>query len=159
MILKLKIWALLWLYKTLNGYFNVSVKVLFAQITHETANFESEVYKQNNNLFGMREAKTRKRSVEGTNLNHAVYKNHSQSIVDYFLRQKYFKISNGNDDIYITDTLNSNYAEDKDYLRKWKWHVENTSTPLFSKVLIYGGLFFLGVVAIIILLFKLLKNN
>jgi len=159
MFLKLKIWGLLWLYKTLNGYFNISVKLLFAQVVHETGNFKSEVYTKNNNLFGMREAKTRKRSVEGTNLNHAVYKNHRQSIVDYFLRQKYFKILNTNDSSYINSTLKSNYAEDKDYKRKWIWHVEHTSTPIFSKVLVYGGLFFLVLITLIYLTFKLLKND
>lgn len=142
--LKIKLWVLLWYYKNFYGFVNISVKVFYAQIMHETGNLTSEVFKKNNNLFGMREAKQRKRSVEGSNLGHAVYKNHSQSIVDYFLRQKNFKISNQSDTGFIDDTVNSNYAEDKKYKEKWIATIKKIKAPLLSNIAMYGGLFFFG---------------
>lgn len=142
--LKIKLWVLLWYYKNLYGFVNISVKVFYAQIMHETGNLSSEVFKQNHNLFGMREAKQRKRSVEGTNLGHALYKNHSQSIVDYFLRQKNFRISNQSDTEYIDATVNSNYAEDKNYKAKWLNTIKTVKVPVLQNIAIYGGLFFFG---------------
>jgi flagellum-specific peptidoglycan hydrolase FlgJ len=141
--LKIKLWVLIWYYKNFYGFINISVKVLYAQMMHETGNLKSEVFKQNNNLFGMREAKVRKRSVEGSNLGHAVYKNHSQSVVDYFLRQKNFRISNQDDTSYINDTVNSNYAEDKSYKEKWVNTIKTIKIPILKNIAIYGGLFFL----------------
>ncbi|MFI1773764.1 glucosaminidase domain-containing protein [Thalassobellus citreus] len=151
MLLKLKIWLLLWFYKTINGYYTVSTKLLFAQAYHETGNFKSEVYKENKNLFGMREAKVRKKTAIGTNKGHAVYKNHRQSIIDYFLRQKNFNIPNSSDNTYMLNTVASNYAEDPLYLQKWRALKTKVKVPFVVNILVYGGLFFLLLIMFLIL--------
>ncbi len=157
MWLQLKIWVLITVYKYLHGYSKISTKLIFAQAKHETGNFTSDVFKENHNLFGMRQAKVRKNTATGTNRNHATYKNHRSSIIDYFLRQSNFKIPNVNDTDFMLKTVGSNYAEDKNYLSKWTTIYKNTVTPLALKVLMYGGLFFL--VLIVSLMFRSIKKS
>lgn len=155
----LKIWCLLWFYKTYYGYFKVSVKCLYAQAKHETGNFTSEVFKDNNNLFGMRQAFIRPRDVEGTRHNHAYYKNHRQSVIDYFLRQKYYKLGNLTDEEFMQATIQSNYAEDTSYITKWKAHILQVKTPFLFSLIIYGGLFFLFVMPLLYFIIKLFKKH
>lgn len=143
MFLKLKIWILIFITKSRYGYFKVSTKCLFAQAVHETGNFTSEVYRENNNLFGMREPSKRQTKAIGTNKGHAIFQTHYASIVDYFLRQKYFNIPNSPDTIYMGQTLKSKYATDKNYLPKWQLHIKNMKKPMLLNVITYGGLFFL----------------
>jgi len=105
--------------KYVYGFRKISTKLIYAQFYHETANFQSQVFTQNKNVSGMREAKIRKNTALGSRLNHAYYKSVFHSIVDYFLRQKYFNINSSNDEQYISSTVNSNYAEDTQYQTKW----------------------------------------
>jgi flagellum-specific peptidoglycan hydrolase FlgJ len=52
-----------------------------AQIVHETDFFSSKVFKENNNLFGMKE--NRRGFCKGTKNGHAFYVSKEQSIKDY----------------------------------------------------------------------------
>ena len=52
---------------------------------HETNNFQSDIYKENNNLFGMKQATKRENTAIGTNREHAVYCCDEDSILDFFL--------------------------------------------------------------------------
>ncbi|WP_142786099.1 glucosaminidase domain-containing protein [Changchengzhania lutea] len=158
MYLQVKIWLLIWFYKNLNGYYNISTKLLYAQALHETGKFTSAVFKQNKNLFGMRQPTKRKTTATGSNLGHATYTSHRKAIIDYFIRQKYSKIFNTNDNRYVVDTVRSGYAEDKLYAVKWQRIKENTKVPFFVHLLAYGGLFFLLLV-VFITIFKGERNN
>ncbi|AGO47285.1 mannosyl-glycoprotein endo-beta-N-acetylglucosaminidase [Cellulophaga phage phi12:2] len=143
---RLKIWVLIWWYKNLNGYGNISVKLLYSQAWHETGNFKSPVYEQNKNLFGMRHPSKRKTLSLGSNLSHARYKSHKDSIVDYFYRQQNFRIANVSDEQYMEATVKSNYAEDKNYYAKWKAIYLKMKLPVDNKLLYMVGLFFLVVI-------------
>lgn len=150
MLLKLKLWIYIYIIKSYYGYFKVSAKCIYAQAVHETGGFTSAVYQENKNLFGMRQPSKRKTKAIGTNKNHAIFKNHYESVVDYFLRQKYFNIPNSTDTIYMGQTLKSNYAEDKNYLPKWQLHIKNMKKPVLLTFITYGGLFFLLISFILI---------
>jgi hypothetical protein len=54
-----------------------------AQAVHETGNFTSHIYKENNNLFGMKLAAIRPTTATGENYDHATYKSIEDSIQDY----------------------------------------------------------------------------
>lgn len=148
-MLKVKIWLWIWLWKNLYGYGKVSTKLLYAQTYHETGDFKSKVFKENKNLFGMREAKVRKTYNTGSNLKHATYKSHLDSIRDYFERQKYFGIPDEKDAAYIRATVKSNYAEDEKYAEKWEAIAERIKMPVNNLFLI-GTLFFLVLIAVIL---------
>lgn len=158
MLLKLKIWIYISILKHFYGYKKVSVNLLYAQAKHETGNFKSEVFKQNKNLFGMREPKKRKTKATGTNLHHAVFKTHFESIIDYFLRQNYFKIPDSDDRGYMINTVKSGYAEDKEYLKKWQTHSNTDHKPPLLKFLVYGGIIFFFLISLIFI-FKIKKSN
>ena len=102
------------------GYF-VNPFLLYSQARLETGNFKSAIYKENHNLFGMKQARIRENLATGTNRAHATYKNRLHSVEDYVLRQKYFRIKATyfSPTTYINDTVNSNYAEDPNYANKW----------------------------------------
>lgn len=56
--------------------------IVKAQAIVESGNFKSVVFKQNNNMFGMREAMLRITVSNGTNLNHAYYDNWKYCVTD-----------------------------------------------------------------------------
>ena len=141
---------MIWLSKRLYGYNKVSTKLLYAQAWHETGDFKSEVFKVNRNLFGMRQPKKRKTFAIGSNLGHATFKNHWDSIRDYFERQKEFSIPDSVDNEYMQHTVNSNYAEDNQYIQKWRNINDNIILPT-NNLFIYAGLFFLVLLASVFL--------
>ena len=57
--------------------------VVIAQAKLETGRFKSEVFRMNNNLFGMRHPRQRVTLSKGSHLNHAVYDNWQHSLMDY----------------------------------------------------------------------------
>jgi len=61
--------------------------IVLAQAIIESGTFTSKICKENNNLFGMREARLRISNNLGTKHGHAVYKNWMESVVDYALYQ------------------------------------------------------------------------
>ncbi|WP_417290942.1 glucosaminidase domain-containing protein [Corallibacter sp.] len=103
------------------GFF-VNPFLLYSQAYHETGNFTSNIFKHNKNLFGMKKATVRDTTAIGEASGHATYNSLSDSVIDYILRQRDFKIKPRlfNDNQYMLDTLNSNYAEDTNYLSKWQ---------------------------------------
>lgn len=100
-------------------YWMCPTALIYAQASHETGKFTSNIFKKNKNLFGMKEPKIRETTVYATQFGHAVYRSHFSSIYDYFLRQSYFKINYNKTSQYIEDTFKSGYAEDPKYREKW----------------------------------------
>ena len=118
--MKIGIYLKIWLVKGIfPQYWKVPVSLIYAQAKHETGNFKSAVYKENNNLFGMKLARKRKNTITGENRGHATYKSRLKSIYDYFLRQQYFHINYVTPEQYVTKTVQSGYAEDSSYNLKW----------------------------------------
>lgn len=88
--------------------------IVLAQSILETGHFKSEVFLQNNNLFGMKEARVRQHTADGTNLGHACYNTWQESVIDYALYQARYLSHIKSEDEYI-QYLNERYAEAKNY--------------------------------------------
>ena len=95
-----------------------------AQSMIETGQWKSEIFFENNNLFGMREAKSRITTSIGTNLNHAEYNSWRESVYDYaFYQSRYLGSLKTESEYY--QYLAASYAEDPEYVKKIKHIVEN----------------------------------
>lgn len=93
--------------------------IVLAQAELETGGFKSRVFKENNNLFGMREAKQRPTTNKGTENNHAYYDSWRESVVDYALFSAQFLSDIKTENQYF-QYLKENYAEDSTYVSKLK---------------------------------------
>ena len=85
--------------------------IVLAQSKLETGNFTSKIFRENNNLFGMREAKQRITTAQGTENNHAYYHSWQESILDYAFYQCRY-LSNINSEEQYFNYLKQSYAED-----------------------------------------------
>ena len=88
--------------------------IVLAQAILETGYYDSRIYHENNNLFGMKEAKARATTALGTNLGHAYYEDWKQSVVDYALYQAAYLNKLRTEKKYFS-YLDRNYAEAKNY--------------------------------------------
>lgn len=93
------------------GFPDKQAKFILSQAAFETGGFTSDIFKENNNLFGMKEAG--QSLVIGVNRGHAVYNSIADSIADYakwYRRHKmlpfYITI-----DSFILDLKKENYFE------------------------------------------------
>ena len=89
-------------------------EIILAQSILETGHFSSRIFKENNNLFGMKQARARSTTAVGTQLNHAYYDNWKQSVMDYALFQNAYMNKLRKEKQYL-NYLEKNYAEAKDY--------------------------------------------
>lgn len=98
---------------------NVSFKdIVFNQAKIESGNFESKIFKQNNNLFGMRFAKLRPTLAIGEINGYAYYRTWQESLYDYLIFQsRYLKGAKNRDD-YLQKLVDVGYAEDVEYIKK-----------------------------------------
>lgn len=95
------------------------VDVAVAQAKLETNNFRSKIFIENNNLFGMKQAKTRANIAKGTQYGHAYYNNWEESVVDYALWvSAYANRCRTQGQMY--ELLDGYYAEDVNYISKLK---------------------------------------
>jgi len=68
------------------------MRVVEAIAKHETGNYTSRVYKENNNLFGMKNPKRRQTTSKGADYNnYAIYDNIDDSVEDFILWFKFHK--------------------------------------------------------------------
>ena len=97
--------------------------IVYAQAELETGGFTSKIFRENNNLFGMKEARSRINTAIGTQHNHAYYETWMESVYDYaFYSSTYLhKIKNESD--YFA-YLAESYAEDPNYITKLKNIIE-----------------------------------
>jgi hypothetical protein len=90
-----------------------------AQSMIETGQWKSDIFLENDNLFGMKEAMSRVTTATGTNKNHATYNTWRESIYDYgFYQSRYLGKIASEDDYY--QYLAASYAEDPNYVNKIK---------------------------------------
>ncbi len=92
--------------------------IVLAQAYIETGQFTSMIFKQNNNLFGMKEAKQRASVATGTMHNHAHYNTWSDSVVDYALFYSTYLYSINTEEEYFQYL--KQYAEDPSYIERLK---------------------------------------
>lgn len=96
--------------------------IVLAQAKLESSNFNSTIFKENNNLFGMKQARTRPTTAIGTERSHAVYNDWKDSIIDYALYSQTYL--SGKTEVEYYAYLSRNYAEDPSYVDKLKELVE-----------------------------------
>lgn len=156
MLERLYIYFLIHFLKYFYGYGKIDTDLIYAQAYHETGNFKSDIFKEGNNLFGMRKPKIRPNKVSGENRGHGTFKSLFDSVCDYFMRQKYFKIPADDSRAFQIKTAQSGYATDESYLVKWDKIWKDESIRPISKtvmnIIAYGGL--ASLVLIIYLLYR-----
>lgn len=92
-------------------------QIVYAQAKLETANFTSTIFMENNNLFGMKEAKRRTTTVKGTQFGHGYYESWIESLYDYaFYYERYLSSVKSEEQYYAF--LSKFYAEDPNYVNK-----------------------------------------
>lgn len=97
--------------------------IVMAQSIVETGHWKSEVFMENHNLFGMKEAKRRVNTALGTNLNHAYYKNWQESLYDYAFYQCRYLSKIRTEDEYFS-YLAESYAESPSYVSALRTIIE-----------------------------------
>lgn len=93
--------------------------IVYAQAKLETGEFKSKIFKENNNLFGLKQAKRRPTTNKGEENGHAYYDNWKESVVDYGFYSARFLCEIKTEDEYF-QYLSQNYAEDPNYVVKLK---------------------------------------
>jgi hypothetical protein len=89
--------------------------IVMAQSIIETGHWESNIFKENHNLFGMKQANIRINTASGTQNNHAYYETWMESIYDYaFYQCRYLGGVKTEAEYYAY--LGNNYAEATDYV-------------------------------------------
>lgn len=93
--------------------------IILAQAKLESGHFKSTIFLENNNMFGMKEAKLRANLAKGTNRNHAYYDTWQDCIIDYALYYSTYLSDIKTEGEYF-EYLKQNYAEDKTYVQRLK---------------------------------------
>jgi hypothetical protein len=88
--------------------------IVLAQAKIESGNFTSRIFKQNNNLFGMKEPKIRTTTALGTRFGHAYFSNWESSVYDYAMFQNY-RMRDVDSELEYYAKLADGYAEDSTY--------------------------------------------
>lgn len=98
--------------------------IVMAQAMIESGHFQSNIFRTNHNLFGMKQARMRCTTAKGTNLAHAYYDNWKESVYDYAFFQSRYLHDLKTEEQYL-EYLERNYAEAKNYDLMIKRVIEN----------------------------------
>jgi len=109
--------------------------IVYAQALVETGWFTSKIFKENNNLFGMREPAKRETTALGTRYKHAYYSCWQESVDDYLLWQQMFKKTPIDTEKDYFKLLHSRYAEDKKYVSVLKIVIKRDTIEWKSPIL------------------------
>lgn len=100
------------------------IEIVYAQAILETGEFKSPIFKQNNNLFGMKyvgKSKwARKTTAIGEQYNHAKYIHWKHSVDDYLLWQQMFKRTPIETQEQYFKLLGKRYSESSIYVKVLK---------------------------------------
>jgi uncharacterized FlgJ-related protein len=91
--------------------------IILAQAIEESNHYKSPIFKENSNLFGMKEASIRLHVSTGTNRNHAMFDNWRDSVLDRALFDASFMRNLSEEEYFMY--LNS-YAENPSYVKNLK---------------------------------------
>ena len=100
--------------------------IVYAQALLESGEFKSHIFKENNNFFGMKQAKQRPTTNKGTENGHAYFVNWRDCVVDYAFYQAAYLNDLRSESEYF-EYLGQNYAEDTGYVEKLKKIIEKTT--------------------------------
>jgi len=93
--------------------------IIYAQALLETNHFKSRIFKENNNIFGMKQATVRVNVAMGSQYDHAYYENWLDSVYDYGFYYATYLSMLTTEDAYF-NYLSDYYAEDTEYIVKLK---------------------------------------
>lgn len=96
--------------------------IVKAQAILESGHFNSDVFRQNNNVFGIRLPKKRETTAIGSNLRYAVYGDICSSIEDRLLYEQRYLINLTRQQYFAY--LDRVYAKNKSYSKKLKIIIE-----------------------------------
>lgn len=106
------------------GYPELDPMLVLAQSALETGNFTSNLIATQNNAFGMKMPQQRETmATHAGPSGFAVYASLQDSVIDYFMRQRYFGIPDGTASEYIEATMSEPYAyaeEGQAYIDAWR---------------------------------------
>ena len=92
--------------------------IIIAQARLESGNYTSRIFRESNNLFGMRHPRVRPTVSLGSKYHHAVYEHWTASVDDYLLWLDYTKWNK--DKCIFSHLIAKRYAQDKHYIVKLK---------------------------------------
>ena len=93
--------------------------IAYAQAMLESGNFTSKIFRENNNMFGMKQARSRINLARSTQYGHAYFDTWEDCLLDFaFHRATYLSKLRTENDIYTY--LGKYYAEDPGYINKLK---------------------------------------
>jgi len=90
--------------------------IVYAQAVLESYHFKSRIFRENNNFFGMKQAKSRPTTSKGTQHGHAYFDSWRDCAIDYALYSSKY-LSRLSRSEYL-EYLGQNYAEDRGYVSK-----------------------------------------
>ena len=97
--------------------------IVLAQARIESGRYSSRIFKENHNLFGMKQANRRINTAEGTQYGHAFYQTWRESVYDYaFYQSRYLASATSEEEYYYI--IGKSYAEDPNYITKLKNEVQ-----------------------------------
>jgi len=100
--------------------------IVMAQSMIETGKWKSKIFKENHNLFGMKQAKVRVNTAIGTQNGHAYYDNWVESVYDYAFYQCRY-LGNIKTEAEYFAYLSKSYAEDENYVTILKKTIETNN--------------------------------
>ena len=93
--------------------------IVLAQSRIETGRYSSKIFRENHNLFGMKQANRRVNTAKGTQYNHAFYETWRESVYDYaFYQSRYMNKANNEEEYFYI--LGQSYAEAPNYVQALK---------------------------------------
>lgn len=93
--------------------------IVLAQARLETGNYRSIIFKQNNNLFGMKHPRVRSTTSKGSRFGHAYYNTWRESVIDYAFYSLSQSKNISSEEEYF-GLLGSRYAENGSYVEVLK---------------------------------------
>lgn len=87
--------------------------IVYSQAIIESGNFTSNIWRENNNMFGMKMPERRATLAIGINKGHSIYRNWKECIIDYSLFQMAYLKGLSEDEYFIK--IGNSYAEDDSY--------------------------------------------
>lgn len=93
--------------------------IVLAQAKLESGNFTSKLFRENNNMFGMRKARQRITTAQTEKGNYAYYRDWLDCVYDYAMYQSSVMCTVNNETEYFSK-LGERYAEDSTYVSKLK---------------------------------------
>ena len=98
--------------------------ITLAQAKLESGEFTSRIFKENHNMFGMKEARVRINLAQGTQYGHAYYANWEESVLDYaFWYASYARRCKSEEELF--QLLDQQYAEADQYVSSLKRIIAN----------------------------------